>query len=181
MLFSFTGCRTGDLRASSEATKEMEAAANILIQCLDNKDVDMLTGLLSEAALQTSDLDEGIAYTFSIYEGPSASVKQASCKKKKKNRPDGNSITVDGNYTITTEQGKTYGLYLEFVSIHEWEPEKLGVNRVEIYDKEQENIEDIKPPYQYACSGVYNPAWEDEPDRLQEQYREVSESSGQSR
>lgn len=39
VLFSFTGCRTGDLRASSEATKEMEAAANILIQCLDNKDV----------------------------------------------------------------------------------------------------------------------------------------------
>ena len=104
MLFSFTGCRTGDLRASSEATKEMEAAANILIQCLDNKDVDMLTGLLSEAALQTSDLDEGIAYTFSIYEGPSASVKQAGCPIHSKNRPDGNSITVDGNYTITTEQ-----------------------------------------------------------------------------
>ena len=71
LLFGLNGCgfRMANLNSITEDQNKTDEVANIIIKALDQKNPELLKSVLSQKALQTSDLDEGIEYTFGLYQG----------------------------------------------------------------------------------------------------------------
>jgi hypothetical protein len=161
--------------------KETENVAQLIISALDTKDEDALRSVLSQKALgEATDLDEGIAYIMSLYRGSSVQFKTYGNVYNDYYGEPGRTKWAQGRYEIQTEYGD-YILYFELWLIDEHKPENLGVYRMRLMTKEdddegirkkleaQANGEDVTE-WRYGAGyerpGIYHPAWEteDEPD-----------------
>ncbi len=169
LLFGLNGCgfRMANLNSITEDQNKTDEVANIIIKALDQKNPELLKSVLSQKALQTSDLDEGIEYTFGLYEGTMTGSKSNGCPVGTRYGPEGRRKRAEGNYSITTDQGKTYDLFFEYVFISKPNPDEVGVNRIKISGEEEMNADEYIPGFRYICPGIYNPTWDSESDRFE--------------
>ena len=149
MLFGLNGCgfRMANLNSITEDQNKTDEVANIIIKALDQKNPELLKSVLSQKALQTSDLDEGIEYTFGLYEGTMTGSKSNGCPVGTRYGPEGRRKRAEGNYSITTDQGKTYDLFFEYVFISKPNPDEVGVNPIKISGEEEMNADEYIPGF----------------------------------
>lgn len=173
LLFGFCAC--GPLRSDRYTNKKTQEVVNKLVEILETEDREALKALLTEDALNSSDIDKGIDYTFELFSGSVQTVKKISLNMSEL-LGDGKRFQMgQGNYRIFTEE-EEYRLYFEYIFV-----DQLNSNNVEKIQKlKLSRQSDLKkdgdsyiPANGYTSLGIYNPEW-DERDRPILQKEETS-------
>jgi hypothetical protein len=161
---------------------ETEAVAQQVVDALDARDADALKALLSPRSLEEAgDLDEGIAYIFSLYKGTYVRFeKHGNSYSDHYGDPD-RTKCAEARYEVWTDKGY-YVLRFELWLIEEGNPDKLGIYRMMLCteEKEDESVAESRrkrdeaerkgeplPEWNYGASyerpGIYHPGWDDAP------------------
>lgn len=174
LLLSLLGCNNPGLSVSdrlselnhtvsTEQDKVIEVQ-KIIVDALNKRDKDVIKQYLSPRALKTTDLDEGFDYVFSLFDGKIEDIEKKGCPVHETLSKSGNTKMLEGNFVLTTTDGKRLTLHFEFWIENEITQDREGVDLIKIteYREKPDNVVGIS----YSCAGVYNPSWDDDPDRI---------------
>ena len=162
MLF-FSSCKNlvfGKIKNEKDILQEK---SDLILDSFSKNDISILKDVLSDSALNTSDLQTGFNYCTEILGenivctekviGPISDYWDSGKSSKK----------CDASFTVTTSSGQVYSIYFEYWYKNDFDNAKVGVNRVRIVDKEAALLDpEFKKSSDYIRSGIYNPAWDDE-------------------
>lgn len=146
LLFSLTACslKENAMNIVNEAKEELKedlqelqesdnsnadkkiSVENIVIEALENKDAEAIKNLFSEKALSlTEDIDEGIDYMLSIYEGDFVEITQ---RNQSFTSHSGEKMSCEVHPVCVFKTTKNYyKLTWDEWTVQEKEPERLGV------------------------------------------------------
>lgn len=162
LLFSFFGCTFLKDTTTSQKEEALEAATK-LMHFFENGDVDSLTVVLSEDALNTADLSTGIDYTFELFSGSIQSVNSKAVTIGKSWDNGFHKAIAEGYYIVITEE-ETYKLYIEYILEDTQNPENIGKFQ-KIKVARQVDIDALGDSYipgkSYSRLGIYNPEWDE--------------------
>jgi hypothetical protein len=112
LMLSLASCIPTSSMSSIKEKEQTDEMAQRIVDALDTKDEEALKAVFSEKALsEADDLDEGIAYIFDQYEGPSTEVYTTGNNVVNHFGLPGRTKVFYGDYFVTTDQEK-YVLYL---------------------------------------------------------------------
>lgn len=166
MILLLSGCssRWRELNLTTSELDTIKEVKDSLLTAIVEKDESYFQSALSQEALDTPDIDEGIEYMHellskseieSIEEGPTPIRKDYERGKTNKK--------CRATYHIFMSDGMEYNLTFEYYYEYENRESILGVNRIELLDQ---SVIDSDPDYDsekfYGRSGIYNPKWDEE-------------------
>lgn len=125
-----------------------------IVEALNTKDADLLKSVFSEQALEDAyNMDEGIEYIFSLYEGECEKVEQM---------PWASGTDSFGKASVMLGfdlmfDGKKFELYYSQTTKNMGNKKAIGIKYMSFLpaDFDDESISNIKLP------GIYNPVWDD--------------------
>lgn len=157
---NLASCGFNSIRYNSRMRDDkLDEIQHVLVTAITNKDEKLMKSVLSSEALNSADLQDGIQYCFELLDGNVIEIEKKGCMETGSANSRKVSKMIEGNYIITTEKGIQYYLRFEWWYVQEHEPDKLGVNVVELSGVESENS---KPSLDYNRSGIYNPQWDED-------------------
>jgi hypothetical protein len=150
-----------------------------IVTALDKKDKQILRDALSPKALrEADDLDEGIEYIFSIYEGSSTNIEFLANEGRDHYDSSGHKGNIQAGAIITTDEN-TYKLYYELWTVDDSDPSAKGIYRLTLvsidevdalfapYVLEKEEAweaGEATPRWNYGATyerpGIYHPGWD---------------------
>ena len=164
IMFTFVGCssRLGDLKNETDSEeKHLTETVNNIVKALDNKDKELLFSVLSENAVNSKDIDNGVTYIFELYQGKMTEIKKEACPVHETIEDGKRKKMIDAAFTVKTDAGNEYFLDFQYWMIQEISPFEKGVNILKISDN-SDNSEKYKSTSEYNKSGIYNPNWDSE-------------------
>ena len=160
MLF-LTGCsRPQDQEVDIQIA---EATGETLIEAIKTKDADLLKTVLSEKALATDDLDEGIEYLFNFVDEEIRSVEELEFPEYGtfERGTSKKSLGFFCRYRLFTSDDKAYLLYFCYNAVQDFDETELGVNRIMILVDDDSPYE-YKVITEYTRAGIVTPDWSDD-------------------
>ena len=146
---------------SDESLKQRaDEAQEVIVEALANQDAELLKTVLSERALESSDLEAGIEYSFELFEGTVIDIEKKGSQISGYYESGQHSKKISQIYILTTDSGRVYDLYIELWGQQPFDPDRLGVDKMKIYDKEADDSDQVSI-YELENSGIYNPSWDD--------------------
>lgn len=143
--------------------KNAEKSGETIIEAIKTQDPELLKSILSEKALASEDLDEGIEYLFQIFDSEIISYEKRQWPEKQHhdNSLHKHSVMLTCRYKLITSSGEEYELTYCYNTVQDFDNTELGVNRIRAYW-----LKDTTPfpttLSNYARAGVYSPAWDEE-------------------
>lgn len=140
---------------------EVDEKQQIIVKAIMNQDKKLFKSILSEAALNSTDLDEGLYYCFELVDGDIIDIEKKGCPILDHFDSGKHAKKVEATYLLTTDSGTIYSLYFELWTVQDIEPQKLGVDKVKLCDyNEAINNPNYVTASKYTNSGIYNPEWD---------------------
>jgi len=151
---------------------ESDKVAQLAVTAIEDKDEQALIGLFSKRALDDSDdLEEGMKYSFDLYEGDCLEIERSYCIVASHYGYPGNGKWTDTRYKVTTTEG-AYWLYFEYVLIDGSHSDAEGIYSLWLYEDEttqkdvdalsEEHSDKTGLPYH---AGIYHPGWDGKYER----------------
>lgn len=154
LMFNFGGCRLKELLMNEYEKTERECRK--IAEILDHKDEDALKGLLTERTLtETEDLDKGIEFMMSEYQGTSTKIERVSYSSLSNYDKGKHSREIDTYYKIYTDK-ETYMIYFNYWQTNTIEPDMEGIYSMGMVPV---NEEDTNDSYDQKRIGIYYPGW----------------------
>jgi len=165
LMFTLSAC-SGHYKILFNERAEADKIAQQVVTAIENKDEQALLELFSEQALsEADDLDEGITYTFDLYQGECLEIEDGFLITNIHYEYNNNMRQVQAQYKITTTKG-VYWLYFDYTLIDEANPEAEGIYTIWFYDDKGKEEMNNNEGLSYRA-GIYCPIWDTEPIRKQ--------------
>lgn len=164
ILISLSGCI--DIIKKRPETRKAERVFQEIIVAFDNRDTEALIDMFSpKVQNETEDLDDGISYIFSIYEGKMKEFVTYPNNSSNHWGSDGNTERIEGEFRIITDK-QEYMLDFCFYSTNQKDENMLGVFCLKLVTVEEFNNAIAEKAYQYSGAydrfGVYYPKWDED-------------------
>ena len=124
---------------SDSDQEDKPATIDILLEALDNKDSEQFKSVFSKKTLTLADdMDKGVAYIFSLYEGEYARTVYHNYSSDK-HYGDKNTTLINAIYVIQTTADKYYRICYSIWTVQEKDPDSLGIYSLDFCecDKDQ--------------------------------------------
>jgi len=132
---------------------QKEEKIQVIIEAISNKDGEALRSLLSKAALESENLQEGIDYCLALPISSDVEIEKMGSPESEKWEEGKHSHKISAAYLLKNGSDK-YGVYFELWIDNEFDPDCIGINKLEIYrDNDFEGI-DFEGP------GIYYPQFD---------------------
>lgn len=167
-ILSLFGCSSS---ASSQKEPSFDEIAQLIVDAFEENSVDPIQGILSESALATGDLQDGLSYGHSLIEQhEDIRLKYQTKIEDDQWIPGGHSKSFRCAYDVLAGD-KVFKLRFEYFPINQPNPENKGLYRIYLvpeevsiqeYEKRQSETDSARWNYgaTYERAGIYNPAWQ---------------------
>lgn len=162
MLLCGCSLRWRELNLTTSEIDTIENVRDSMIAAIIEKDVDYFQNAMSQEALETSDIDEGIEYMHELLSTSEIeSIEDGPTPIRKHYEKGATYKKCEATYYIFMENGTEYDLTFEYYYEYENQESVLGVNRIQLLDQ---SMIDSDPNFDLekfiGRSGIYNPKWD---------------------
>ena len=175
-LSSFFGCAPS--QSSPRGNPDFEEVAIRIVKAFEDDSIHPIEDILSQSALETSDLMEGIHYGNSLLKGSKkAKIEKKSCVEGDLFLHGKQAKDFACTFYVLTEE-RDYRLSFQYFVMIEIYPQDYGLYRIHFEDEEtymegvakfqRDKENDIGPLHwnygaTYERAGIYNPKWQTTP------------------
>ena len=162
MLF-FSSCKNFGFKKTKSEKDVLQEKSDLILDSFSQNDINILKDILSDSALDTSDLQKGFDYCVELLGENIVSTKNVVAPISDYWDSGKSSKKSDASFTVTTSSGKEYSIYFEYWYKNDFDTSKIGVNRIRIVEEDSALLDpEFKKSSDYVRSGIYNPSWDDE-------------------